>query len=1142
MLKSPRKTDGQVAKEIPATSKGDTCDGTTVDLPGPGGGNLVSPISAYQKALTSFNEDERRILTRQEAISSLFQQLNQTDQAHQEQSLLRKGLKAVSPYLQRLSITIDFISPFASMEPTAGTALGLIKGVTSIAIAICGFADDLVNQIGSFLERIPAIDRCCDVVKDESRLPDIYNALVNVYKDLLQFYLKTVALFAKSQFVLHAALSLLKPELPEVISSFNAHADLLSKLLESETFASVQEIKDEQVNTLIRDTLDRDREREAAYHSELRRRTDEACSWITSNEAFSYWMLNSRDSNFLGLFGDMGCGKTMTTAYVIDSLSQQRRLVCAYYCKDDYASTSLGNIYRSLTWQLLKRKPELKTRFWNWYEQTDSQISENPTQSEEKLRQFLYDAISSSKEWVFIVIDALDECSAYPRNQLLSFFQTLFENKARFKVFISSRYDDDIEAALPAGMPKIGLSSSQERDQVIATYLSGQIKLPEMLRGKAVDELATRADGSAIWIRIAVEYIGKLRIQNRKGLEVALEQLPSSKALAELYSKLFDKTCLDMEENKELLQRALETLAVAQRPLTSEELAHAVFIDPEGGNITTLSELEELAHSVGLFDLARPFVTAINVEGGKDPQLRLVHQSLKELILQAPPSSWGSAKGPSKRQKTRERMMELNGFLLQRCVKYLLFEECEEASLLSSFEQDPDDAELLNIGNVFDDDGGDQNTTASTPTDSKPSQEFNPYELGFGRFFAYAASYWTCHFSNVSPEQRPDVLDLIALCRNNSRRLENWVEQWRRPSCSYIAEYDFPEAISCLDPLVIASIFGPAASLTDMLGLDLHGPAFAKDSAWTSVKHLVLRGNIAAVKDLLEHKGFRSSLCCTAFFHEVVNRWSLSVEPQGDLLRQWGDVFDFLIRELREDLLDRGNDILCLAARSGCLVLAEKLLAAADRDEDLRTAILAAHRKAIHGPKYLVTHQSIGEAAYEGHSDMVRFLCQQTGIEPHLQYTNQDGNTVFHLAARGGDAEVFRILIQRWPEGVHLRNQAHDTPLVDLIYRSPRGEVETLGLVRLLLSLGKADATGRDDDAGYSPLCTAIRGGSVTLSRALITEGFADVSCAVGVEQTTQKPFLTKDVNTMERLEDREKMLKALCALLPLSVSVQYLF
>jgi len=71
-----------------------------------------------------------------------------------------------------------------------------------------------------------------------------------VYKDLLLFYVKTVALFQRSGFVLHVALEALKPAIAEIVTSFNTHADILSKLLESESFASIQEIKDEQVEAL----------------------------------------------------------------------------------------------------------------------------------------------------------------------------------------------------------------------------------------------------------------------------------------------------------------------------------------------------------------------------------------------------------------------------------------------------------------------------------------------------------------------------------------------------------------------------------------------------------------------------------------------------------------------------------------------------------------------------------------------------------------------------------------------------------------------------------------------------------------------------------------------------------------------------
>ena len=91
------------------------------------------PGSAYQKALASFSQDEREKLTSQETIRKLFEQLNEADLAHQEHSLLRKGFRRVKPYLELLNVTIDFVSPFASVEPAAGTALGVVKTAASVS-------------------------------------------------------------------------------------------------------------------------------------------------------------------------------------------------------------------------------------------------------------------------------------------------------------------------------------------------------------------------------------------------------------------------------------------------------------------------------------------------------------------------------------------------------------------------------------------------------------------------------------------------------------------------------------------------------------------------------------------------------------------------------------------------------------------------------------------------------------------------------------------------------------------------------------------------------------------------------------------------------------------------------------------------
>ena len=888
----------------------------------------------------------------------------------------------------------------------------------------------------------------------------------------------------------------------------------------------------------VRDTLERNREDK--FYNELRRRTDNACIWLTSSALFTYWVWNS-GANLLALFGDMGCGKTMTTAHVADTLAKQGRALCAYYCKDEHESAKLGNIYRNILVQFLHQQPELKLYFWSWYQRTSPLVSGNPTRADDRLRELLYDIISSSKKPVFIVLDALDECKTHPRKELFSLFQDLFQSKtACLKVFISSRYNSDIEAGLPPGGTRIELRSSQERDRAIAAYLVGETDLPTEFHTKVVEALAVRARGSAIWLRLAVEYMAALDIANDMGLEMALDGLPSDKRLTQLYGKLFSKICDECQHKQTLLQHSLEILASARRPLTLEELAYAVFvINPVGKEAATLGELDSLAHNFGLGKLIRPFISAAEGDGGKNTKLRLVHQSLKELILTAPPAEWFSAAAMAKREQG-ERAAELDANLLQRCIRYLLFDEFGERSLFPRSDHDAGESELLAVGDVFDDEVEPQ--TPATPISRRPS-DFDPSGLGFGSFFAYAAAYWTSHFSDVSSEGRPDAQQLSELCRKGSQRLENWVEQWRRPYCSYIPEHDYPEAMSNLDPLVIAAIFGPAASVTDLLRMGLDFSILTQDSAWTAVNHLMNRGDISTIKGLVHDKALQSTLCCCKLLYTVIAAWRQSEAPQSPAssTREWEEIFSFLISNLREDLINCGNDLLRRAARSGCITLIQQLFAAAKYDAALQLALVEPDDELTRGGGSLGQHQSIGEAAYEGHADIVRFLCEQPGLESHLRYINQGGNTAFHHAVRRLNEGVLRTLIQHWPEGVDIRNKQHDTPLVVLIFGNVKWEETVIKLATILMQEGKADATGQHDDEGFGPLCSAVRGGYTKLLRVLVREGGADIWQVVDVDDKSGRPFLRKGMDTWENEKLRQQMLAVLCSLLPLAVSIQYL-
>jgi hypothetical protein len=843
-----------------------------------------------------------------------------------------------------------------------------------------------------------------------------------------------------------------------------------------------------------------------------------------SHDAFVPWIEGTSKSKLLALVGDMGCGKTITSAYVMDKLALRGHLVCSYYYQDD-CEDNIDKIYRSLLRQLSCKVEPLRHRFLELLQTMDCGAQDYATTTSDKLRNLLCDGISQLNKRIFVIIDGLDEYDAGLRTQLFKVFQELFEKNAPLQVFVSTRYRSDIEAELAQLKTiRIELRPSGNRDRIIATYLCGRLSLQPPLLDTVVDELSRRAQGSAIWLQIAVEYINKSWLMDKSYLDKVLGSLPSSRNLAKLYQKLFNRAWESACSEAGLLQRALESLAAAGRPLTFKELIYAASMDLDEGKVTSVAAMK--LHAQGftyLKNLIRPFVIVTNGDGRRDPELRLVHQSLKDLIIRAPPRDWHLAEQINSREQMVARKSALHGMLLRACIRYLLLEECGTIKLIKSSSSFSEEAVfLLSIGGVFDNDGTTQDFDTSQ---LRQPQDFDPSQFGLGSFFAYAAAYWTHHFSNVSPKHRPDPRELQILCERGSWLLNNWVQQWRRPGCTYKIEREMPEELPKLDPLVLCAMFGPSDSLTDILKLRLSYHELSADSAWTAISHLSVRGDILSIKRLLLHKTTGQTLLVPAFFNEALTwcSWS-SVKSQSKAGQEWEDVFSFVINRLHRYLWDNGNYVLCRAANSGCLPLIKELFRAAEKDNKLHEAILSP--KKARDPQ---SHQSIGEAAKGGHANVMSFLCKQDGIMPHMVYTDKQGNTVFHMASKCGNPAVFEILIQYWSAGINIRNSSGDTPLNELIFSCPGSEANTVKLVELLLRTGNADATGRYDPEGMSPLCTAVRGTSIALCNLLIDKGRADIHAVIGIDERTGRPFLKDSVNTMQRPEDRDRMLRMLC-------------
>jgi Cdc6-like AAA superfamily ATPase len=99
-------------------------------------------------------------------------------------------------------------------------------------------------------------------------------------------------------------------------------------------------------------------------------RNDEACEFLLSHPNFTTWY-HASDSQHLAILGEMGGGKTIAMAFLVDELNLRnehqlpRPKVCYYYCRDDETGQAV-HIFSALILALLEQLSGLKKTFYEW--------------------------------------------------------------------------------------------------------------------------------------------------------------------------------------------------------------------------------------------------------------------------------------------------------------------------------------------------------------------------------------------------------------------------------------------------------------------------------------------------------------------------------------------------------------------------------------------------------------------------------------------------------------------------------------------------------------------------------------------------------------------------------------------------------
>ncbi|MCJ1329687.1 hypothetical protein MMC10_006367 [Thelotrema lepadinum] len=238
-----------------------------------------------------------------------------------------------------------------------------------------------------------------------------------------------------------------------------------------------------------------------------------------------------------------------------------------------------------------------------------------------------------------IFVDAVNE--SRDCDSVLNILSKIAEQCTGTRILLSSTEDTAIRAT---GVASSAASSSlvsfvaiqkEANSRDIRTYIDAELskrdklcRLPDLLKEEIARKLQKKAGGVFRWVQCQLDNLSDIRrTRTIKDVRIALEGLPST--LEQTYGKILRR--IVEEDDAELVRSALLWLCFSFQPLKFEELAEAVVIPEEGGEITNDDRLrspEELLRACG--SLISCYDT--NGPGVQTGYVTLGHSSVREYL------------------------------------------------------------------------------------------------------------------------------------------------------------------------------------------------------------------------------------------------------------------------------------------------------------------------------------------------------------------------------------------------------------------------------------------------------------------------------------------------------------------------------
>ena len=222
-------------------------------------------------------------------------------------------------------------------------------------------------------------------------------------------------------------------------------------------------------------------------HSSAREKhLEDTGMWFLNGADFAHWQASPR--GLLWLFGIPGCGKSVLSSSVIESLQarttedNQSPTAVAYFYFDfaDEENRTVPNLLSTLLAQLCKQIEEIPSSVRTLYDSYSHQAQCSLPPSGELLDTLM--AVARRWPYIYIMVDALDECKVERREKLLSVLSDLCSTDVDVRLAVTSRPEHDIKQFLDERADTSVCLQSDKVDQDIILYVQSILQKDVKMR------------------------------------------------------------------------------------------------------------------------------------------------------------------------------------------------------------------------------------------------------------------------------------------------------------------------------------------------------------------------------------------------------------------------------------------------------------------------------------------------------------------------------------------------------------------------------------------------------------------------------------------------------------------------------------